>query len=159
MKKIGVGAYKILLCRSATAISRIVLYRCRGRRCRRRWRAERNSYRTDRTWWRCLRSLARSCWSLDSPPKVWNTATTCKIPGKGKAIDFTSPRTSSGQAIRPYEMVPIRTILSPSEGGRKSPGENHQALAVNGERHPTCDPESESNPGCSGGRHIENKSC
>ena len=70
---------------------------------------------------------------------------------KGKAIDFTSPRTSSGQT-RPYEMVPIRTILSPSEGGRKPQGENHQVLAVKGERHPTCGPKS--NPGSSGERRI-----
>ena len=33
---------------------------------------------------------------------------------KGKAIDFTSPRTSSGQASYPDEMVLIGTILSPS---------------------------------------------
>ena len=59
------------------------------------------------------------------------------VKGKGKAIDFTSPRTSSGQVSWPYETVPIRTILSPSEGGRKPQGENHQALAVKGERHPT----------------------
>ena len=49
-----------------------------------------------------------------------------------------SPRTSSGQASWPYKMVPIGTILSPSEGGRKPQGENHQALAVKSERHPTC---------------------
>ena len=48
---------------------------------------------------------------------------------------FTSPRTSSGQAGWPNETVPIRTILNPSEGGRKSQGENHQVLAVNGEKH------------------------
>ena len=35
--------------------------------------------------------------------------------GKGKAIDFTSPRMSSGQASRPYETVSIGTISSPSE--------------------------------------------
>ena len=56
----------------------------------------------------------------------------------GKGIDFTSSRTSSSQASRPYETVPIGTISSPSEGGRKPQGENHQALAVKGERHPTC---------------------
>ena len=39
------------------------------------------------------------------------------------------------------------TISSPSEGGRKPQGENHQALAVKGERHPTCGLDSESNPG------------
>ena len=72
--------------------------------------------------------------------------------GKGKAIDFTSPRTSSGQASRPYETVPIGTISSPSEGGRKPRGENHQALAVKGERHPTCS--QESNPDCSGERQT-----
>ena len=49
-----------------------------------------------------------------------------------------------------YETVPIGTILSPSECGRKPQGENHQALAVKGERHPTCD--EESNPDCSGGK-------
>ena len=48
-----------------------------------------------------------------------------------------SRRTSSGQASRPYETVLIGTISSPSEGGRKPQGENHQALAVKGERHPT----------------------
>ena len=57
-----------------------------------------------------------------------------------KVIDFTSPRTSSGQASWPYETVPIQTILSPSEGGRKPEGENHQALAVKGERHPHMQP-------------------
>ena len=67
-----------------------------------------------------------------------------------KAIDFMSPRTSSIQASQPNEMVPIRTISSPSEGGRKPGGESHQALAVKDERHPTYSPESESNPGCSG---------
>ena len=41
---------------------------------------------------------------------------------KGKAIGFTSPRTGSGQVSRPYETVPIRTILSPSKGGRKPQG-------------------------------------
>ena len=41
---------------------------------------------------------------------------------KGKAIDFTSPGTSSGQASQPYEMVPIRTVLNPSEGERKPQG-------------------------------------
>ena len=51
-------------------------------------------------------------------------------------------------------MVPIRTISSPSEGGRKPQGENHQALAVKGERHPTCSLKSESNPGCSGERRT-----
>ena len=70
-----------------------------------------------------------------------------KIQDVGKAIDFTSPRTSSGQASQPYETVLIGTISSPSEGGRKPKGENHQALAVKGERHPTCGPVSESNPG------------
>ena len=49
---------------------------------------------------------------------------------KGKAIDFTSLRTSSGQASWPYEMVPIGTISSPSEGGRKPRGENHQAKVI-----------------------------
>ena len=63
----------------------------------------------------------------------------CRDTGEGKAIDFTSPRTSSGQASWPYEMVPIRTISSPSEGGRKPQRENHQALAEKGERHPTCE--------------------
>ena len=51
---------------------------------------------------------------------------------------FTSLRTSSGQVGWPYEMVPIGTILSPPEGGRKPQGENHQAFVVKGERHPTC---------------------
>ena len=74
--------------------------------------------------------------------------------GKGKAADFPSPRTSSGQASWPYEMVPNRTISSPSEGGRKPQGENHQALAVKGERHPTCGLDSESNPGRSGERRM-----
>ena len=68
---------------------------------------------------------------------------------KGKATDFTLPRTGSGQASRPYETVPIGTILSPSEGGRKPQGENYQALVVKGERHHTCGPESESIPDCS----------
>ena len=72
--------------------------------------------------------------------------------GKGKAIDFTSPRTSSGQASWPYETVPNGTISSPSEGGRKPQGENHQALAVKGERHPTCG--LELNPGRSGERRM-----
>ena len=69
---------------------------------------------------------------------------------KGKAIDFTSPRTSYGQT-KPNETVAIGfgTISNPSEGGRKPWGENHQALAVKGERHPTCGPESESNLGSS----------
>ena len=71
---------------------------------------------------------------------------------KGKAIDFTSPRTSSGQASWPYETVPYGKILSPSEGGRKPQGENHQALAVKGERHPTCG--LELNPGCSSERRT-----
>ena len=57
---------------------------------------------------------------------------------KGKGIDFTSPRTSSGQTSQPYETVPIGTISSPSVGGRKPQGEIRQALAVKGERHPTC---------------------
>ena len=70
------------------------------------------------------------------------------VKGKGKAIDFTSPRTSSGQASRPYEMVPIGTISSPSEGGRKSLGENYQALVVMGERHSTCSLESDWNQAC-----------
>ena len=49
--------------------------------------------------------------------------------GKGEAIDFTSPRTSSGQASQSYEMVPIGTIVSPSEGfGRKPQGENHKCI-------------------------------
>ena len=74
--------------------------------------------------------------------------------GKGKATDFTSPRTSSGQASWPYEMVPNGTISSPSEGGRKPRGENHQALAVKGERHPTCGLDSESNLGRSGERRT-----
>ena len=56
-----------------------------------------------------------------------------------KAIDFTSLRTSCGQT-RPYETVPIRTISSLSEGGRKPQGENHQALAVKGKRHPHIQP-------------------
>ena len=47
-------------------------------------------------------------------------------------------------------MVPNETILSPSEDGRKPLGENHQAMAVKGERHPTCGPES--NLGRSGER-------
>ena len=37
---------------------------------------------------------------------------------------------------RTYEMVPIGTISSPSEGGRTR-GKNHQAFAVKGTRHPT----------------------
>ena len=69
-----------------------------------------------------------------------------------KAIDLTSPKTSSGQASRPYETVPIGTISSPSEGGRKPQGENNQALAVKGERHPTCG--LELNPGRSGERRT-----
>ena len=56
-----------------------------------------------------------------------------------------SPRTSSGQASWPYEIVPIRTILSPYESGRKSLGENYQALTVMGERYPTWSLESDSN--------------
>ena len=39
------------------------------------------------------------------------------------------------------------TISSPSEVGREHRRENHQALAVKCERHLTCSPESESNPG------------
>ena len=74
------------------------------------------------------------------------------VGGKSNAIAFTSLRTSSGPASWPYETVPIGTILSPSEGVRKPRGENHQALAVKGERHPTCGPESESNPGHSSER-------
>ena len=35
-------------------------------------------------------------------------------------------------------MDPSGTNLNPSERGRKSRGENHQALAVKGERYPTC---------------------
>ena len=48
-----------------------------------------------------------------------------------------------------YETVPIRirTILSPSNGGRKCHREKHQALAVKGERHPNYG--MKSNPGCS----------
>ena len=84
----------------------------------------------------------------------FNLLKSLELKGKGKAIDFTSPRTSSGQASWPYETVPNGTISSPSEGGRKPQGENHQALAVKGERHPTCSPESESNPGCSGERRA-----
>ena len=38
---------------------------------------------------------------------------------------------------QPYETVPLGTILSPSEDGRKPQGENHKALAVKDERHPT----------------------
>ena len=71
---------------------------------------------------------------------------------KVKPLIFTSPRTSSGQASRPYETVPIGTISSPSEGGRKPQGENHQALAVKGERHPTRG--LELNPGHSGERRA-----
>ena len=63
-----------------------------------------------------------------------------------------SPRTSSGQASWPYETVPNGTISSPSEGGRKPRGENHQALAVKGERHTTCG--LELNPGRSGERRT-----
>ena len=74
--------------------------------------------------------------------------------GRGKAIDFTSPRSSSGQASQPYEMVPIGTISSPSEGGRKPQGENHHVLAVKGERHLTYSPESELNPVRSGERQT-----
>ena len=62
-----------------------------------------------------------------------------------------SPR-SSGQASQPYETVSIGTISSPSEGGKKPQGENHQALAVKGETHPTCG--LESNPGRSGQRRT-----
>ena len=58
----------------------------------------------------------------------------------------------SGQASRPYETVPIGTISSPSVGGRKPQGENHQELAVKGERHPTCGPEP--NRGRSGERRT-----
>ena len=86
-----------------------------------------------------------ACVQVFSKLKFWRGV-------KGKAIDFTSHRTSSGQASWPYETVPNGTILSPSEGGRKRQGENHQTLAVKGERHPTCSSESESNPGCSGER-------
>ena len=64
-----------------------------------------------------------------------------------KGIDFTSPRTS-----QPYETVPIGIILSPSDGGRKHQGENHQALAVKGERHPTCS--LELNAGHSGEKQL-----
>ena len=82
---------------------------------------------------------------------------------KGKAIDFTSPRTSSGQASWPYETVSIRTISSPAQGGRKPQEENHQALVVKGERHPTCGLESVSNPGSSRdsnlGRNSERWAC
>ena len=42
-----------------------------------------------------------------------------------KPLIFTPPITSSGQASRPYEIVPIGTISSPSEGGRKPQGDNH----------------------------------
>ena len=89
--------------------------------------------------------------AFSSPPpnRPWsikNEGTT------SKAIDFTSPRTSSGQASWPYEMVPYGTILSPSEGGRKPRAENHQALAVKGERHPTCS--LELNPGRNGERRT-----
>ena len=80
----------------------------------------------------------------------------------GKAIDFTSPRTSSVQDSWSYEMVPSGTILGPSECGRKPQGENHQVLAMKCERHPTCSPElnpgisrsssHDSNSGCSGER-------
>ena len=41
--------------------------------------------------------------------------------------------------------------MSPSEGGRKPQGENHQALVGKGERHPT---ESELNPDHSGERRT-----
>ena len=73
---------------------------------------------------------------------------------KDEAIDFTSPRASSGQASQLYEMVPIGTISSPSKGGRKPQGDNHQALAVKGEWHPTCGLELESNPGRIGERRT-----
>ena len=46
-----------------------------------------------------------------------------------------------GQASLPYETVQIRIICSPSEDGRKPKGEKHQALAVKGEKHPTCSTE------------------
>ena len=36
---------------------------------------------------------------------------------------------------------PNQNNFEPSEGGRKPQGENHQALAVKGERHPICSPE------------------
>ena len=46
-----------------------------------------------------------------------------RVKGKVEAIDFTSLRTSSGQARWPYETVPNGTISRPSEGGRKLPCE------------------------------------
>ena len=44
-------------------------------------------------------------------------------------------------------LIRIRTILIPSNGGKKLPRENHQALTVKGKRHPTHG--TESNPDCS----------
>ena len=85
-----------------------------------------------------------------APPLRSATVLTLGVGKKGKAIDFTSPRTSSGQASWPYETVPNGKISSPFEGERKPEGENHQALAVKGERHPTCG--LELNPGHSGER-------
>ena len=82
------------------------------------------------------------------PDSFWNQINDyAQVRSNGvKTIDFTPPTASSGRANWPYETVPSRTILRPSEGGRKPRGKNHQALAVEGERHPTCGRESESNP-------------
>ena len=64
---------------------------------------------------------------------------------------------------QPYETVPIRirTILSSANIGSEAPRENHQALAVKNERHPTCDTEwnpccssKDLNPGHSGERQM-----
>ena len=45
-----------------------------------------------------------------STPEGHNRRANQKAITDGKAIDFTSPRTSSGQASRPYETVPIGSI-------------------------------------------------
>ena len=52
---------------------------------------------------------------------------------------FMSPRALSGQAIfglMRQSQSKSKTYLSPSEGARKPQRENHQALAVKGERYP-----------------------
>ena len=67
-------------------------------------------------------------WRKMSPCRVLHdfsvpqTVLATQTEGKGKAIDFTSPRTSSDLARQPYETVPIGRISSPSAGGRKLRG-------------------------------------
>ena len=58
----------------------------------------------------------------------------CKV--KSFILHHPEQGLATGQVSRPNEMVPIRTISTPSEGGRKPQGENHQALAVKGEDIP-----------------------